>query len=131
MSVHPEISVFTHDSSQWAAEAARLFLDLRKQAVAEHGRFLVALSGGKTPEQLYRCLASVPAPRTNEWNDTHFFFSDERCVPPDDSESNFHLADQTLFRPLKIPENHVYRMRGEDQSPDAAATEYERLLRAA
>jgi 6-phosphogluconolactonase len=131
MSVHPEISVLTHESSQWAAEAAALILDLQKQAVAAHGRFFVALSGGKTPEQLYRRLVSSSTARMSEWDDTHFFFSDERCVPPDNSESNFHLADQALFHPLKIHEDRIYRMQGEHPNPDAAASDYEQLLRGA
>lgn len=131
MSVRPEILVLKHDSSQWAAEAAALVLDLRKQAVSEHGRFLVALSGGKTPEQLYRRLVSAPTGGMTGWNETHFFFSDERCVPPDDPESNFQLADQTLFRPLNISESRIYRMQGEHPDPEAAAGDYERLLRGA
>ena len=129
MSVHPEIHILDHDGLQWAAEAARLMLDVRQKAVTERGRFRVALSGGHTPEQLYHQLVSISFAARNEWRSTHFFFSDERCVPPDHSDSNYHLAEQALFRPLDIPDEHIHRMKGEHPDPATAAEEYETLLR--
>jgi len=129
MSVHPEIHILDHDGVQWAAEAARLMLALRQQAVTLRGRFWVALSGGRTPEQLYHQLVSISYAARNEWSSTHFFFSDERCVPPDHSDSNYHLAEQALFRPLHIPGERTHRMKGEHPNPATAAQEYEELLR--
>jgi 6-phosphogluconolactonase len=131
MSVRAEIHVLNQDASQWAAQAADVITALRRQAVAERGRFLVALSGGRTPEQLYHHFALGSGTPGSEWESTRFFFSDERCVPPDHSDSNFHLADQALFRPLKIPADHIRRMKGEHPNPDAAAREYEGLIRSA
>ena len=128
MSSRPEVHVL-NDIAEWTAEAAALTRDLRQQAVHERGRFLVALSGGRTPEQVYRRLASQSPAAPQEWSSTHFFFSDERCVPPDHPESNYHLADAALFRPLNIPEDRIHRMRGEHPNPDAAAREYEDVLR--
>jgi 6-phosphogluconolactonase len=127
MPFRPEIHVL-NDLREWAAAAATLTLELRRQALEERGRFLIALSGGRTPEQLYHRLATVSA--GSEWTGTHFFFSDERCVPPDHPESNFHLAEEALFRPLNIPQSHIHRMRGEDPQPHTAAIEYENLLHA-
>jgi 6-phosphogluconolactonase len=117
------------DSVDWATEAASLTQEVGRQAVAERGLFLIALSGGRTPEQLYRRLASAPFRDQGDWTDTQFFFSDERCVSPDDPDSNFHLADQTLFRPLAIPRDHIHRMACEQVGSDAAARDYEGLLR--
>ena len=57
----------------------------------------------------------------------HFFWADERCVPPDDPESNFKLARELLFAPLGIPENQIHRIRGED-SPSAAVKSAEAEL---
>jgi 6-phosphogluconolactonase len=125
MAVRPEIHVL-NDLSQWATAGATLTLELRRQALRERGRFLLALSGGRTPEQLYHRLATVST--GGEWTSTDFFFSDERCVPPDHSESNFHLAEQALFRPLNIHQPQIHRMKGEHPDPDVAATEYEDLL---
>jgi 6-phosphogluconolactonase len=125
--VRPEIYVLS-DLSEWATAAATMTRELREKALQERGRCSLALSGGKTPEELYRRLATLSTP--NEWASTDFFFSDERCVPPDHPDSNFHLADRALFRPLAIPESHVHRMSGEHPDPDAAAREYENVLRA-
>jgi 6-phosphogluconolactonase len=126
MAFRPEIHVL-NDLSAWSTEAATLTLDLRRQALEERGRFLIALSGGRTPRQLYQRLASVST--GSEWTGTDFFFSDERCVPPDHPESNFHLANQALFRPLRISQSRIHRMRGEHPDPHAGAMEYEDLLR--
>ena len=129
MSARPEVHVLD-DIAQWTAQAAALTRDLQHQAVHERGRFLVALSGGRTPEQVYRRLASQSSTAPQDWSSTHFFFSDERCVPPDHPDSNYHLAEAALFRPLNIPEDRIHRMRGEHPNPDAAAREYEDMLRA-
>lgn len=65
------------------------------------------------------------------WSRTVFFFSDERCVPPDDPRSNYALAKKALFTPLNITPSRVYRMAGESKNPLAAATEYEQQIRLA
>jgi 6-phosphogluconolactonase len=127
MAVRSEIHVL-NDLSQWATAAATLTLELRRQAIEERKRFSLALSGGRTPGELYHRLATDSTQR--EWPNTDFFFSDERCVPPDHPDSNYHLADQALFRPLNIPQKHIHRMRGELRDAEAAAREYEELLQA-
>jgi 6-phosphogluconolactonase len=66
-----------------------------------------------------------------DWSRTTFFFSDERCVAPDDPRSNYALARRALFIPLKIASSQVYRMPGESRDPHAAAYEYEQQLRLA
>jgi len=85
------------------------------------------LSGGRTPEQVYQEL-TASSPASEEWSSTHFFFSDERCVPSDHPDSNYHLADHALFRPLNIPQDHRHRMKGEYSDPHVAAKEYEDVL---
>ena len=129
MSASPEVHVL-NDIPQWSARAAALTLDAQRQAVKEHGRFLFALSGGRTPEQVYHRLSSRSSTETQDWSSTLFLFSDERCVTPDHPESNYHLAEQALFLPLNIPQDRIHRMRGEHPDPQAAAQEYEDLLRA-
>jgi 6-phosphogluconolactonase len=128
MSARPEVHVL-NDLRQWTARAAALTLDVRRQATEQQGRFLIALSGGRTPEQVYHELTSRSSPASQEWASTHFFFSDERCVPSDHPDSNYHLADQALFRPLNVPQNHLHRMKGEHPDPHIAAREYEDVLR--
>jgi len=126
----PEIRI-SHDSQTWAAAVATFVLEVGKEAVRANGRFFIALSGGTTPETLYRALTSPAFADRFDWSRTTFFFSDERCVPPDDPRSNYALADKTLFTPLRITPSQIYRMAGESRDPQAAASEYEQQLRLA
>ena len=129
----PAISdIRIHSDGQAVAEAAAAFvLEAGKEAVRANGRFFIALSGGKTPETLYRALTSPAFADRFDWPRATFFFSDERCVPPNDPRSNYALADKTLFTPLKITPSQVYRMAGESRDPQRAAHEYEKQLRLA
>ncbi|THJ21157.1 MAG: 6-phosphogluconolactonase [Nitrospira sp. CG24E] len=124
----PEIRI-AHDSHTWAAAAAELVHALGREAIRADSRFLIALSGGATPENLYRALTSLAFADRFDWSRTTFFFSDERAVPPDDPRSNYALANKTLFTPLKIAPSQVYRMAGESRDPQAAAHDYEQQLR--
>jgi len=126
----PDIRILS--DSEAAAEAAATFvLETGKEAVRANGRFFIALSGGTTPEILYRSLSLPAFANRFDWSRTTFFFSDERCVPPDDPRSNYALADKTLFTPLRITPSQIYRMAGESRDPQAAASEYEQQLRLA
>jgi 6-phosphogluconolactonase len=130
MPAGPDIRI--HRNSQaWAEAAAELVQEEGTEAIRANGRFLIALSGGTTPETLYRTLASPMYVGRVDWSRTTFFFSDERCVAPDDPRSNYALARRALFIPLKIASSQVYRMPGESRDPHAAAYEYEQQLRLA
>jgi 6-phosphogluconolactonase len=124
----PEIRI-AQDSHTWAAAAAELVHMIGQEAVRANGRFLIALSGGTTPETLYRALTSPAFARGFDWSRTTFFFSDERGVPPDDPRSNYALASRALFTPLNITSSQIYRMSGEARDPQAAAHAYEQQLR--
>ena len=128
MAGKPEIHI-AQAQHKWAMEAAALVQEFGTRAIHDHGRFFIALSGGTTPERLYRTLASPPYAAQFDWSKTTFFFGDERCVSPDHPDSNFGLASRTLFAPLAIPPEHIHRMRGEVADPEAAALDYERKLR--
>lgn len=124
----PDILI-AHDPEEWVETARNLVLEIGAQAVQDHGRFVIALSGGNTPERVYRALSSSSNMDRLDWTSTIFFFSDERCVPPDHPQSNFALADRALFQPLSIHPDQVHRMHGEAPDPERAAREYERHLR--
>jgi 6-phosphogluconolactonase len=126
----PDIRIH-RDSQAWAEAAAEFVSEVGKDAVRTNGRFLIALSGGTTPETLYRALTSPAFADRFDWSRTTFFFSDERCVPLDDPRSNYALAKKSLFTPLNIMPSQVYRMAGESSDPQAAAFEYEQQLRLA
>jgi 6-phosphogluconolactonase len=91
-------------------------------------RVTVALAGGHTPRGMYRELVRQ-APSGFAWQRVEFFFGDERAVPPDSTESNFHLALQELIEPLGIPREQVHRLAADATDRTRAAAEYEALLR--
>jgi 6-phosphogluconolactonase len=110
-----------------AEEAAREFERAASDALRARAFFRVALAGGSTPRALHGRLARKPYRSRIEWNRIRFFFGDERCVLPDQERSNYRMARETLFDPLRIPAECVFRMRGEAE-PHAAAAEYARTL---
>jgi 6-phosphogluconolactonase len=112
-------------------EAAGRFASIAEAAVARAGRFSVALAGGSTPRPVYARLATEPYRSRIPWRQTAFFWGDERCVPPDHSDSNYRMAEETLLSHLPMIPGGVYRMRGEDPEPARAASSYEQLLRTA
>ena len=87
----------------------------------------VALSGGRIAQKFFAATIEQAKKRAVFFERVHFFWADERCVPPTDPESNFKLADELLFAPLKIPASQIHRIRGED-SPQAAAKFAEKEL---
>jgi 6-phosphogluconolactonase len=90
-------------------EAVRLFEQHALESIQARGRFCVALAGGSTPNAIYERLALLELP----WNEIHLFWGDERCVPPDDSRSNFAMVNSALLEHIQIPHENVHRMRGE------------------
>ncbi len=118
------------NGEELAREAADFVVWSGEQAVKNAGTFRLALSGGSTPKALYALLAGSALAARLDWRRVAVFFGDERCVPPDHGDSNFRMANDTLLKPLKIPPDHVFRMRGEDE-PEQAARQYEDSLRKA
>jgi 6-phosphogluconolactonase len=98
------------------------------QAIAQRRRFLLTLSGGSTPQPLYELLATPPYASRIEWQRVHVFWGDERCVPPEHPESNYHMARKALLEHVPLLPANVHRMRGEDE-PTQAADAYEQWLR--
>ncbi len=105
--------------------AAEKFVELADQAIKEHGQFTVALAGGSTPKSLYQLLASKTFRDKIEWSRVSFFFGDERHVPPDDPQSNFRMANETLFQPLKILKKNIFRWIAEEKFAEIVADDYE------
>jgi 6-phosphogluconolactonase len=112
-----ETGALAREAAQWLARALR-------EATAGGRRCSLALSGGNTTGPVYRELARQQVP----WEQVDFYFADERCVPPDHPESNYLLAEQTLFKPLGIPPRQVHRMEGERADREQAARDYEARL---
>jgi 6-phosphogluconolactonase len=112
-------------SSNFTGDAASFILERARFALAERGEFRVALSGGNTPRPIYARWGEMA--RDLPWEQVRFTFGDERCVPPNDSNSNFQMAHESLFAPFAVPERSILRLRGEIDPP-LAAQEYEDAL---
>jgi 6-phosphogluconolactonase len=114
-------------TNEFVRKAAGLILDAAHEALASRQEFRIALSGGNTPRPVYGEV--VKSGRDLSWQRSLITFGDERCVPPDDPQSNYRMARESLFVPAAIPDQSIVRMRGEIE-PEAAAREYETHLRA-
>jgi 6-phosphogluconolactonase len=124
----PERRVVVLDTPDDVAYQAADEFEVRvRAAIAEHGRFCVALSGGSTPHAMFELLASPQFAEDIDWAHVHFFWSDERCVPPDDERSNYAQARKDLLAPIAMPEGNIHRMRGELAAHDGAVEYCERL----
>jgi len=115
------------DVATLARMAADTIQDLAQTAISQTGRFTVALSGGSTPKTLFQLLASDYQEKI-DWKNTYIFWGDERCVPPDDADSNYKMARETLLDHVSLPESNVYRIKGE-LPPEDGAAQYEETLR--
>ena len=106
----------------FVSDAANFIVDLAHKALAERNEFRIALSGGNTPRPVYSEIARIG--RDLPWERILITFGDERCVPPDDAQSNFRMAREALFVPASVPEKSIMRMRGEID-PAIAAQQYQ------
>ena len=112
------------DSDTLSRSAAEDIVRIANESIAHHGVFTFALSGGSTPRKLYSLLASDPYKDRIDWSKVEIFWSDERCVPPTDTESNYHLADEVMLSKLPIPAHHIHRMPANEHDRDAASVAY-------
>jgi 6-phosphogluconolactonase len=108
--------------------AAELVASAASEAVADRGRFTIALSGGSTPKSLYTLLATN-ARTSLPWDRMYFFFGDERHVPPTDPESNYRMADEAMLSKIPVAPGNVFRVQAENPDAEAAAEAYEQTLR--
>lgn len=108
---------------QEVAEAlASDLIDLIRESEKRNSIFTIALSGGNTPKPLYSVLAEKYA-KEADWTNVHFFWVDERCVPPESPESNYRLAMETLLDKIDIFPMNIHRIIGED-NPEQEAGRY-------
>ncbi|HEY2861159.1 MAG TPA: 6-phosphogluconolactonase [Terracidiphilus sp.] len=118
------------DAAALARRAAQYFTEMIAEAADARGQARIAISGGSTPKAAFQLLAdqhqrfrgSMP------WDQLDLYWVDERCVPPDDPESNYRMTREALLSHVPLPPAQVHRMEGE-LDPDAAAARYESELR--
>src|SRR5262245_3401139 len=111
------------------AKAADLFVKSAAESIAARGSFSTALSGGSTPKGMFELLAGDGYRSQVDWSKVHLFWGDERSVPPDHKDSNFRMANEAMISKIPIPAANVHRMEAEKADINAAALEYEALLK--
>src|SRR5262249_7391913 len=111
-----------------ALKAARRFARLADQYVIGSGRFTVALSGGSTPKAMFSVLASEPFLNTVPWSSIYFFWGDERCVPPDHTDSNFRMTTEALLSKVPVPQQTIFPVPAELPDAAQAAEDYSATL---
>jgi len=131
MTKNREIKLFPNaiDLSQFAAK------DFEHRAIAavnEKGVFSVVLAGGNTPKLFFDTLTSLDQDKKNiPWGDIQFFFGDERYVPSDDVNNNYHMEQKYLFSRVPVNPDNIYPISTEFNDPNDAAKNYEQILRKA
>jgi 6-phosphogluconolactonase len=102
---------------------AKLILKVATKSVKSEGQFTWVLSGGRTPETLFRLMTEAPYKSSMPWTKTYVFWGDERFVPPEHAESNFGQARNLMLDHVPIPLENVIRFKGELET-DAAYKDF-------
>jgi 6-phosphogluconolactonase len=116
------------DGAELARATAEHIIAILHEVLGKRDRAHIALAGGSTPRAVNALLTAPPRRDAVDWSRVVFWFGDERCVPPDDADSNYRMNRETLLDPLGIDPARIHRMRGEDD-PTAAAADYDVILR--
>ncbi len=116
------------DLDELYQRCADALTSLGAESISAAGQFTLVLSGGSTPGKLYELLTSTPYRERLAWDRVHLFWGDERCVPPEHAESNFRLVQEELITPLGLSQKNLHRIKGELESPEKSAAEYEEEL---
>ncbi len=122
------ITVFS-ESDRLTHAAAQYIVDVANESIKLHNSFTLALSGGSTPKKLYGLLAQEPYKDQIDWTKVEIFWADERCVPPDDAESNYHLARTVMLDRLPIPASQIHRAPADEDDREAASDRYAETIR--
>jgi len=113
------------DAEAVSRAAGQDLVELAREAIAQRGRFCVALSGGSTPRRMYEILSEAPRWAQIDWRRVEFFWGDERAVPPEHPDSNYGIATTVLLRKLGVAADRVHRIRGELPDVEEAAALYQ------
>ncbi len=111
-----------------AQAAAELFAKVATDAAETRGVARIAISGGSTPKKMFALLAGKPFSSEIPWQKLELYWVDERCVGPDDAESNYRMTREQLLSKVPLPADKIFRMAGE-LDPEEAASKYEATLR--
>lgn len=110
--------------------AADHWIETALESIQDHDFFAVALSGGSTPKKIYQKIASQELSKKIDWKKVYLFWSDERTVPPDDPESNYHMAlVEGKLNTLPIPKDHIFPLIAPSEDLISESQRYDRLIR--
>jgi len=109
--------------------AAEKICEIADAAIRKQVQFTIVLAGGSTPKTLYQLLASDKFKDKVDWSKTFFFFGDERNVLPDAEESNYRMADESLFKPVSISPDNIFRWQTELADAKKVAEDYEQKIK--
>jgi 6-phosphogluconolactonase len=107
---------------------ANFIIEIANKSVKETGKFIVALSGGNTPNKLYTLLATEEYSKQIPWQHTFIFWGDERCVGLDDKLNNAHVAISLLLDKVDIPLLNIFTIPV-NLFPEEAAVQYEQTIK--
>lgn len=114
----------------WSIAAAGVIIRAAKKAIEKNGRFTIALTGGTSPEKVYKLLATTEYAGQLDWGKIYVFWGDERWVSLDDERSNARMAFNTLLDHVPVPKEQIFTMWAQGYQPDGYAKKYEELLKA-
>ncbi|MDX1616872.1 MAG: 6-phosphogluconolactonase [Candidatus Promineifilaceae bacterium] len=114
------VLTITETAERLSQQIADHILQAARSAVAQRGIFHLVLAGGSTPRPTYRLLATQPRRALFPWASTHFYWGDERCVPPSAEGSNYGDAWQLFLQEAATPDEQIHRMRGELAAEETA-----------
>jgi 6-phosphogluconolactonase len=113
------------DETAFQRDTVERIVATLEAALGERGIATLVLTGGQTPRPVYQMMASPPWRERIAWERIHFFWGDERCVPPDDPQSNFGMAWKSMLAEVPASPDCIHRMLGEMEDTDKAARRYE------
>ncbi len=123
--IMPEIRVI--EPGHFARAVADQLAEDITAVIAQRGSCRLAVAGGGSPRPIYEQLAKPPLSRQIEWDKVHLLWGDERCVPPDHSQSNYHMVSEVLLDRVPLPQENVHRIEAE-RLPAEAARRYNATL---
>jgi len=106
----PQVIILDNSEALFV-RAAEEIVHISGESICTHGQFSLCLTGGNTPAEVYRLIATR-FHLSVDWNAVHLFWGDERCVPPDDPASNYGMAHRTMLSTLNLDPSQIHRIKG-------------------
>lgn len=125
--LQPHVQIFPN-AEELAKKSAQFIVETIQRCLSQQTRFSLALAGGSTPKKTYQTLAQREFQNQIPWDKVHLFWGDERLVPPDHPDSNYHMVKEALLDHILIPDENVHRIRTELENPKEIAENYEHEL---